>query len=239
MAELDSKFELISRKEAKASGQTHYFTSKPCPNNHVSPRFVTSCGCVECTLEGTTNRRRKNPEHARSLNLNFKRKHRVKINADYRSRYAANPEPYRARGRKKYWADPEKAKAYAKRYFKKVYYGSVRDAARSRTRQWAAENPERAKRNVAVSRHKRRALERGADGKFTAQDIAGLYAVQVGCCVYCNSRLEQKYHVDHIRALARGGTNDPSNLQLLCRPCNLAKGARDPIVHAQSLGLLL
>jgi len=33
-------------------------------------------------------------------------------------------------------------------------------------------------------------------------------------------------HVDHICAVANGGTNDPSNLQTLCSDCNLGKGAR-------------
>lgn len=33
-------------------------------------------------------------------------------------------------------------------------------------------------------------------------------------------------HVDHIVPLARGGPDTEENLQLLCRPCNLRKGAR-------------
>lgn len=33
------------------------------------------------------------------------------------------------------------------------------------------------------------------------------------------------YHVDHVEPISRGGTNAPENLQILCAPCNLAKGA--------------
>ena len=32
--------------------------------------------------------------------------------------------------------------------------------------------------------------------------------------------------IDHIKPIARGGTDDPLNLQVLCRECNSGKGAR-------------
>lgn len=40
--------EIISRKEAKVLGLTHYFTGKPCSRGHLSLRYVTTCQCVEC-----------------------------------------------------------------------------------------------------------------------------------------------------------------------------------------------
>ncbi len=43
-------------------------------------------------------------------------------------------------------------------------------------------------------------------------------------CRYCGSNLYPE--IDHIIPLSRGGTNDPSNLQVLCRGCNAQKGAR-------------
>lgn len=45
-----------------------------------------------------------------------------------------------------------------------------------------------------------------------------------GTCVLCGSR--ERLEVDHIIAVAIGGTNDDSNLQTLCKKCNRAKGAR-------------
>ncbi|RKN56241.1 HNH endonuclease [Micromonospora costi] len=33
--------------------------------------------------------------------------------------------------------------------------------------------------------------------------------------------------VDHVHPWSKGGTDDLDNLQLLCRPCNSRKGARD------------
>lgn len=45
--------------------------------------------------------------------------------------------------------------------------------------------------------------------------------------------------VDHITALANGGRHVISNIQFLCMRCNSSKGAKDPIVFAQSMGRLL
>jgi 5-methylcytosine-specific restriction endonuclease McrA len=39
--------------------------------------------------------------------------------------------------------------------------------------------------------------------------------------------------------LKAGGTNDILNIQLLCKPCNLSKGAKHPIDFMQQRGFLL
>lgn len=45
-----------------------------------------------------------------------------------------------------------------------------------------------------------------------------------GQCVKCESR--ENLHIDHITPLSQGGATIVSNLQVLCQPCNLSKGAR-------------
>ncbi|WP_426261511.1 HNH endonuclease [Sphingomonas sp. DC1100-1] len=45
-------------------------------------------------------------------------------------------------------------------------------------------------------------------------------------CAYCHSTGD--LHCDHIIPLARGGTNDPDNLEAVCRICNTSKGAKTP-----------
>jgi len=47
-------------------------------------------------------------------------------------------------------------------------------------------------------------------------------------CMYCGAHPPAVLlHVDHIKAVAEGGTNDFDNLVTSCEPCNLGKGARD------------
>ena len=70
-----------------------------------------------------------------------------------------------------------------------------------------------------------------------------LYERQKGRCPDCGDRLmligPAPAHADHIMPLALGGSNDVRNLQLLCAPCNLTKGARDPLDHARIQGRLI
>lgn len=48
---------------------------------------------------------------------------------------------------------------------------------------------------------------------------------QGGKCLRCGTSAGP-WHVDHIVPVARGGGHDRGNLQVLCAPCNLRKGAR-------------
>jgi hypothetical protein len=47
-------------------------------------------------------------------------------------------------------------------------------------------------------------------------------------CQACGAKAADgaELHIDHIHPVSKGGTNDPANLQALCRDCNLGKGAR-------------
>jgi len=72
----------------------------------------------------------------------------------------------------------------------------------------------------------KRAKRRGAEGKHSAEDIARIWNEQEGLCAICGMPLDGTEHVDHIIPLSRGGSNWPDNIQLLCPPCNMTKGAK-------------
>jgi 5-methylcytosine-specific restriction endonuclease McrA len=75
---------------------------------------------------------------------------------------------------------------------------------------------------------RRRARERNAPGTITAAFLRELYQRQDGKCACCCKELNGDYHIDHIIPLAKGGTNEPHNIQLLTPTCNIKKGARLP-----------
>jgi hypothetical protein len=127
-------------------------------------------------------------------------------------------------------------------------YDAVRDHSRSRphapqnivahrlyNKAWELANPDKVQANWRNKRAKRSA----ALGVHTADDITRIFQQQKGKCAYCRTNIRKGYHVDHINPLAKGGTNWPMNLQLLCAACNTKKSATDPILFSQKLGFLL
>lgn len=200
--------EIVSRRQAIALGLKHYFTGEPCKRGHVCERKTDCGGCVECKrLQVAANKERYAANTRAWKSLN-----RDRVAAQARVRRAANPEIKRARDRAFRFANRERMNA----------------AQRARR----AANPERTRAHYSL----RRARKRNAPGTYTAADIAWLREAQKGKCFYCCRKLGKDYHVDHFIPLAKGGTNDRSNLRLAHPQCNLSKGAKLP---EEFLGVLI
>ena len=97
---------------------------------------------------------------------------------------------------------------------------------KERGKKWKKENREYLKPFNRANSAKRRAIKMAAVGSYTPADIANIYKSQNGKCRYCNIEVGNKYHIDHVVPLSRGGSNYPDNLVIACHSCNESKGAK-------------
>lgn len=228
---------IMTRAEACTQGLKRYFTGQPCKYGHTAERLVSNLTCIECSNE----KQRQKPWHRSSedaLATHRKRGAAWKVNnkdrADFRDKeYRSRPEVKAARAAW-YQANRERIRA---EQTKRNIERSAENVERARA--WAEANPERARELFRIARSRRRARIKGAEGSHTAEDLKEIFNAQKGRCAYCRASLKAGKHVDHIKPLARGGSNDRANIQYLCPPCNLAKNAKDPIDFARERGLLV
>lgn len=117
--------------------------------------------------------------------------------------------------------------------YHRVWYADNAEQRRAESRQYKRDNPEmRRKHEIA-----RRARMAGAEGYYTVADIERITEMQGGKCACCGK--PRKLTVDHIVALANGGSNWPRNIQMLCKSCNSSKLLRDNSEFMRTKGALL
>ncbi len=203
---------------------------------------------------------RENPEKYNAATAAWRQRNVEKVkaaNAAYHAAHAEQRKQYAARwaqenmerkhAAEKAWrqANPDKAKAISAAYRERHP-----ERTRAASAAWRAANPDKHRAAVAAYQashpEQRRAIEanrrarkQAANGTHTPEDIADLFRLQRGKCACCRASIKRGYHVDHIEPLARGGSNDRANLQLLCPTSNTRKSAKHPIDFMQSRGKLL
>lgn len=60
--------------------------------------------------------------------------------------------------------------------------------------------------------------------RFSRRQRRILMFISAGRCNSCSTRLESKFHADHVLPFSKGGPTIVANGQALCRECNLIKG---------------
>lgn len=184
-----------SKEEARRLGLRRYFTGRPCKRGHLSARDMNG-RCLEC----------------RSIvDVAIRRRH-----------YLKHHEKIRAKGRRRYAnLSPELKKASQDRWTRQRQHYAKQNPERERQRhkKYYDKNKERWASYV----HARRARQHQAGGRYTPADILKIRIAQGDRCAICRKCLYDRGEIDHVIPLALGGSNDPSNLELLCMPCNRFK----------------
>ena len=135
----------------------------------------------------------------------------------------ANRDHVNARQSAAYAKDPEKYRAYVKKW------------ADANLANWQAANRDR----IRGYGSNRRARKLNNGGRLSKGLADRLFKLQRGKCPCCGKPLGNDYHMDHKMPLVLGGPNTDENIQLLRKRCNLQKKAKHPVDFMQSRGFLL
>ncbi len=188
-------------------------------------RWCKACAASNGNKWRGSNSERKKANDAKWRTANIERK-----KASDAARYAANRKKERARLAKWSVDNPEKMRASREKW-----NAANPDRNRESKAAWQAANPE-ARR---IGAHNRRARKRANGGRLSPDLTTRLFKLQRGKCSCCHASLDDGNHLDHVIPVALGGPNEDWNMQLLCIPCNLSKGAKHPIEFMQQRGFLL
>lgn len=226
-----SKASRAKNRDGHLARRREKYASDPAPHRERAKRY--SAENPEKVKSARKARYQADPEGARREAAEYRAKNIDKARESQR-KAAARPE---AKERQRLWKQENRERL---RDLEKLRREKDPDRFRKRYRDWVDRDPERASRIHTALAHKRRCRIIEAGGSHTAADLRAILVAQGYSCAYCAANLKRaKRHLDHIMPLALGGSNDRSNLQFTCPPCNLAKGAKHPVDFAQSLGLLI
>lgn len=103
---------IISRKEAIEKGLKVYFTGKPCKYGHVSERYVSGSGCLECGKE----HKEQNKEYMKEYNKKYYQQNKEQVKESRKEHYQQNKEQIKESRREYYQQNKEQINKYKKEY---------------------------------------------------------------------------------------------------------------------------
>lgn len=122
----------------------------------------------------------------------------------------------------KYSKDNYKSKILFYRKSHNAYYSKNKESILKKNKEYHIENPHISKLKKAKRRLR---IENWNDGTITSEFLTWLLNSQNNKCVYCNWELIDK-QLDHIIPLSKMGLHSFTNVQWLCKTCNLSKWAK-------------
>jgi 5-methylcytosine-specific restriction endonuclease McrA len=178
---------------------------KPC---HIS-KVMETCGEWQ-----RNNREKMHGYYAKYHAANKDRAHeyylenKAKYDEQRRARREADPLGFRVRGN-----------AYSRSWRKRNP-----EAVKQSWARWYSENRE----YEATRQENKRARRMNATGSFSEDDVRFIHDYQDGRCFYCLEPVGDGFHRDHFVPLAKGGTNDWTNIVVSCPSCNFSKKDKLP-----------
>jgi len=138
--------------------------------------------------------------------------------------------------------NPDKRRAIIRRYYEKKLKADP-EWGNKRAKMYRDRNPEKAREHLReyrrerpvwtrLQKYKRRVrcgdgqVDKGHLNKDFEKQVIDKLKKQDYKCIYCKVDIKECFSIDHIVPLAKGGSNNIENIDLVCKSCNTRKGTR-------------
>lgn len=175
--------------------------------------------CRACERLQANERNARNRDQMQKRSRDFRTRHLEQERERGRTSYAANCEHISERRKANRLKNLER-----ERQRSRDYYSANAEARREQGKRWASTNPE----YYRMASRSRRARKKAAEGSYTKEQWEAKIKAHKGRCHWCQQRIDGTPHADHLIALAKGGSNDISNIVPACKSCNCKKHTKLP-----------